>query len=241
MGEEALVIRRIRIWLGVAIAALLVAPAVSAVPITLSYSGFIDQLNDPGGLLDPAVTLGAAFTAELTLDPDFVVPIGADANSTYYASGLFPPQPLISVSVSIGGTQLVSEWEGLGIGNNSGISPLSSSIDFWAPGYQLPFNGPAGTVFIGVSFLDSSGLTLDDASFFVPSDTDFTGWDSVRLLMTEPGALCAVDPDCSLAAGTISAVGIPEPTTALLLGLGLVGLSVRRRRLAPDKQKPVHR
>ncbi len=217
-------------WIGVFLAAsLFVSSGASAVPITLSYAGYIDQLNDPDGLLDPAVTHGAGFTAEVTLDPAFIAPSAGGPGFTRYSSALFPPQSIISVAVSIGGVQLVSEWDGLVIGNDSAMSPLSASLDFWAPSYPIPFAGPVGTVLIGVTYSDSSALKLEDTSFFVPSDSDLAGWDSVQLLMSEPDAFCALPIDCALAAGTISPAMIPEPTTALLLTFGLAGLGMRRR------------
>ena len=38
-----------------------------ALPVNIFYSGYIDQVNDPTGLLDPAVSLGAPFSVELEI------------------------------------------------------------------------------------------------------------------------------------------------------------------------------
>ena len=216
-----------RCWVALLLAAVFLPSSMAAAAsITRSYSGVIDQFNDPGSLLDPAVTSGAAFTAEVTVTTDLPTSSMGTPTITYYSSSQVPTESFVSVSLSIGGVQLNTDWEGISIGNDSNVFSPSATLDFWTVSYQLPYSGPSGTALISVSFSDSSGLKLANQDFFVPSDTDLSGWGSARLLISDPNAPCTPN-ECPLAAGDLSP--IPEPTTALLLGLGLIGLGVQRQ------------
>ena len=216
-----------RCCVGLLLAALFLSSSMaSAASITRSYSGLIDQFDDPSGLLDPAVTSGAAFTVEVTVNTDLLTSSTGTPTITYYSSSQVPTESFVSVSLSIGGVQLNTDWEGISIGNDSNVFSPSAALDFWTVSYQLPYSGPSGTGLIGISFSDHSGLKLANQDFLVPADTDLSGWDSARLLISDPNAPCTAN-ECPLAAGDLSP--IPEPTTALLLGLGLIGLGVQRQ------------
>ena len=231
-------LRPVRFGLATLVAVGLLGSEDFASATTLSFSGYIDEVNDPNGFLDPAVVLGAEFTAEFEiLLLGFMAPVMGVPGFVYYGSFLFDPFPNqvpgVAVSVAIGGEELSSTWAGFGIGNDMS-STTSSSVDLWTTTQPSSLHPAPGTVMYGVTFIDSSGLKLDDTSIFVPSDSNLAGWDSVRFWMTEPGIFCDDPNQCLLAAGTISAVVIPEPATAMILALGLVGLAFRSK----TPQKP---
>ncbi|MEM7411762.1 MAG: PEP-CTERM sorting domain-containing protein [Myxococcota bacterium] len=198
-----------RPWMLCLLASLTLAGApASAAPITLSWSGVIDVVNDPNGVLDPAVTLGAAFTAELVFDPDTAVVSDTRTTSTVYATS-----PAPEFSVSIGGTTFTRTWDGIVIGNDD-----SGQNDFWGSLIEID---PFPATYLTIEYQDATSTTLSDTDFFVPSDSDFSGWTEVAIGIFYRGA------DDAEAFGTVFAV--PEPGTAALLLLGLALLPRRRR------------
>ena len=66
--------------------------------------------------------------------------------------------------------------------------------------------------------------------YFVPSDSDFSGWSSVVLGFTLVPAEGGEDP-VTLATGTI--FSLPEPSAGLLLSMALIGLAAREMRQRP--------
>ena len=83
-----------------------------------------------------------------------------------------------------------------------------------------------GSLGLNIIYYDPTATVLSDREFFIPSDTDFTGWDEVVLDIAVASAI---------AGSFVNARGIlvPEPSTAVLFGLGLLGLlrmDARQRR-----------
>jgi hypothetical protein len=72
-----------------------------------------------------------------------------------------------------------------------------------------------------LGYVDTSGTLLADATFFVPSDTDFTGWDSVALGFSYWDGMGFI----TLATGSID---VPEsvPATSPLGQLVVVSLLI---------------
>lgn len=209
MRQQARVLRQLLFFLvsGLALGA---GPATAA-PIALSYSGVIEFVDDPDGLLDPAVSLGAPFTADLTFDPATATPGRSSRGTDYYTT----PAPVLSIS--IGATTLTQVFTGLIIDDDSSLE--TPPIDFW--GSVIEVTGPG--FYIPFVYTDVTATRLSDESFFVPSDSDFTGWTEVafRIYYHDRG-----DP-AWLATGTIFA--IPETGTGTLFLLGLLQLAMMRR------------
>jgi len=261
---------RIKLLLGYLAASLLLATGALATPVNVFFSGFIDEVNDPGGLLDPAILPGAPFTVDMEIvgtytchnplepgeqagacellynDPPPLFP-GHDPSpySQRYTSLDFlnvapiTTVPAVILTVSIGETQFATSWQGITISDNTPEFDTTSS-DAWMP--SLPCgtnlepqphctpaltNAPEGDFLAKVVFIDSTGSKVDNTDFFIPP-SGLSQWDTMRMTIVEPGAACELAPGCDLASGTISAV--PEPTTGVLLGLGLACLGMRRRK-----------
>jgi hypothetical protein len=100
--------------------------------------------------------------------------------------------------------------------------------DFWSFDFPSGFLSfplpPIGTTTILLAFQDASATRISDSqNFFV--NTSLDGWD---LGFFSISGQTALGPQ-RLAGGFITELTvIPEPSTALLMGLGLVALGVRR-------------
>jgi hypothetical protein len=198
-----------------ALAALVVAGPASG--LTLSYDGVITFVDDPGSRLDPAVTLGAAFSLAVTFDETTASLSGDQGRFAHYTVDGGP-----RLELSIGGTVLVNTADFIGIVYDSSVgidtwNTTDATVISWP---DLPFR---------LSYADSSGTLLSNGDFFVPSDTDFSGWTGVRVLFDyyDGNPLASLE---RVAEGTIFPA-VPEPRAGPLL---LVGLLLFLRRSARE-------
>lgn len=211
---------RIKVLLA-CVAMVCVSSWASAAPITVGFSGVIDtvtDLNPP--VLPPAVFVGAPFEGTYTIDPDLFTTQSPGASGP---GGIAHTPGPGTLAVGVAGTPFSTTVDRIAITNGDDPSFPPGVPDAWA---ISPSFVSAPDFDIGLAFLDSTQARISDPSdFFV--NTSLSGWDSGQLsFFTLNNGVAAV----FLARGTITDLYVvPEPTTALLLGLGLTALATRRR------------
>jgi hypothetical protein len=188
-----------------------------AVPIMVAFSGEIDSVTDPGGVLPGGIGIGTSFSGTYVFESDaagfeFVPDI-----VFYSANG--------SISVNVGGNLFSTSPDPLGVVllNDQPGAPGGILGDGWVTDSSSGCNCAEPGLFFG----DTDGSKIADQNdYFVP--TSLVGWDlhDFGLFTKDPGTGQVTEQ----ASGLITSLTIvPEPSMALLVGLGLAGLASRRR------------
>ena len=212
---------RTRLVLSVVAAFVVIANAgpSTAIPIIVGYSGVIFVVDDPFGLI-PGVVPGTTFSGTYTLDPDLFTVAFPSFPAGIFLHGFGPG----SVEVDIGGN-LFSRVVGFVMIGDAIPAPSGGVEDLW----EIPIFLPAPTPEFTLIYRDSTLTRITDpTSFFV--NTSLDGWDNAEMTLLVDDPFLPPGSGSTVVRGTITEVFvIPEPSTALLVGLGLVALGARRR------------
>jgi hypothetical protein len=198
----------------------LVPISASAVPIEVSFSGVIDEVTASGQLMYPSIFVGSSFSGTYVFDsvspgvayqfgpeafgyaPDFTSSVLIEVEEFIFGAG--PPSAVSIANDWLDGVETVDQW------NTQFTNPVSLLV-------------PYGVV----AFRDDTLSRITDATdYFV--NTSLAGWTSARIGVSQfTSGFGDIE---QLVGGTITSLQvIPEPSTALLMGLGLLGLRARRR------------
>jgi hypothetical protein len=190
---------------------LLTGSSVRAVPITFSFSGEVDRVEDANGVLAGAITTASTFSGTYTFNSD-AVDLDADFGEGDYAStgGAY------GWSIQIG--SLSSS------GTSVRIRTDTDPDDIYDVRFDLPVL-PSGITSLQQSLrlLSTVGDPLGTGALPLapPSLADFA-------LQRQFDVFGGTAGGSFLATGTITVL-TPEPGTGLLLGAGLASLGVARR------------
>jgi hypothetical protein len=204
--------------MGAAVALTMYATGAHAVPISVPFVGQFDVVGD-ASRLQGGLGAGSTFSGFYTVDTAATL---VPAHSTA-ERGLYALSPFGELSGTIGGVGFSVDLSGVSVWNDISNAQLlvPAGSDKWQPtipGITNPLAGlVSGSHAVVIVFGDSTGAAVDDTSYFV--NQDFSLWD-IRLLVIADG-----DTGDTILMGTV----VPEPTTAVLLALGLGGMSAWSR------------
>ena len=205
----------------------LAAPPINAT--TIQFDGTLPAtLNDPNGLFDSVLGYtpsGAAISATLTYSPTMTPLTGPTPffgpGSAFYT---FAPSDL-SFELHINGTTLapIDDDRTVTIFNGMAGADLWSMSDYFAAanGHRLG---------VALALSDSTGSFTNDPNVFKLPEPIGT-FDSAFIRFIDVGATSLA----FVGDATGSVRQVPEPAIFSLLGIGLLGLGLRRARLTGGK------
>ncbi len=185
----------------------------AAYPITFYFSGVIDAVNDPEGVLDGIVRTGRSFSGSYTFDSTM-----ADLRPSDPILGIYgPPGPLIFFNIDMLQVTVTADNSRIAVSNSQRWG------DSYGPAAIVPFPlGELTVLEIGLTFHDTDGMAFagDELPLQAP---DLEVFETARLWAhgRRQGAQ-----DFSIE-GTVTTL-TPEPGSLLLLVLGFA-LPARRK------------
>jgi hypothetical protein len=191
------------------IAACLIALPVSATPITYEFTGTITSAS--GTHLDirlPGVTIGQAFTGTATLDAE----------------------SLDRLMVVIGPHTLGHSIDSMSVFSDGAGDHLNMTIGTWL--IQSSLEGFFRGEVMSLMMLDPTGTAVTSTSL----DQDFSAFETGELSFLGYSLIDDgredYDSFISLSGNVNTFTRVPEPSTLVLLGIGVLGASLGRRRLS---------
>jgi len=125
-----------------------VSPA-HAYPVTFRFSGTIDGIGDPDGLLDGTIVVGTPFAGSYTFESTMTDDLPGDAHHGLYTS---PAPPMSLMSVSVGDYDFIGPSHEVLVENSDKDSLLMRSYDFASEGFAITN--------MRVFFLDLEGTAM---------------------------------------------------------------------------------
>lgn len=180
-------------------------------------TGTVATVDDVGNLYGGAISVGMPFSGSITYDTTMV---DIDPTSEIGRYDEDPVGSLMGLTMSVGGFDITTNP----VVSDGTIVVRSDTDLFITRINELDSTGPPidGLEFLLHSSVNDAAITADT----IPFDFDLTAFDTTTLsFVTQSGT------DFAFVFGDIETlIHNPEPGTAVLLGLGLVAIGLKRRR-----------
>jgi hypothetical protein len=205
------------------VTAMLVFSAASASAISITIAGA--ELNQS------ATTVGSQVSVTVTLDTEATVGI------TVMSIGVLFDDTRLSYNQAASSTASYILY-GSGRGNNFLSAAITcGGYPAGGAGCQLAVPGQVNVDYVSTSLTNGTGATNVGVALMATLVFNVTGLGSASVALTQSGAGNVIgQPGGTSTTGTLNGSGsinvVPEPTTALLVALGLAGLGIAGRRRA---------